>query len=379
MVTAVAPTSAAEAAEVLRTAGADGLTVLPRGASTKAHWGGTPSNVDILLDTRRLHGVTAHEPGDLVATVRAGTPLRDVQAVLGLAGQRLSLETGFAEATVGGVLATGEAGPLRLRHGSGRDLLIGVEFVRADGIVAHSGGRVVKNVAGYDMGRLLCGSYGTLGVITSATFRLHPLPPARTWVSCPVESAAELADIAAEVMSAQVSPSSVEVDLRGTSGTLAALIEGSRAGVDARAETAARQLGGAAVIGDQPAWWGSYPFAPDDVAVKLAAPVGRLSVLGELSDAAGPDVAVRGSAGTGVVYAALPGSTSAEHLNSTLSALRAALTEAGGSCVVLAAPPRIRDEIDLWGPVPGLALMRRIKDQFDPARRLASGRFVGGI
>jgi len=190
----------------------------------------------------------------------------------------------------------------------------------------------------------------------------------------------EMADLVGEVMSARVSPSSVEIDLRGTSGTLAALIEGSRAGVDARAETATRQLGGGAVIGDEPAWWGRYPFAPDDVAVKLAAPVGPLgSVLGALRAAAGPGVAVRGSAGTGVLYAALPGSTSAEHLHSTLAALRSALAEAGGSCVVLAAPPSIRDEIDLWGPVPGLALMRRIKDQFDPARRLASGRFVGGI
>jgi len=140
MVTVVAPTSATEAAEVMRAAVSDELTVLPRGAGTKAHWGGTQSNVDIVLDTRRMHGVTAHEPGDLVATVRAGTPLRDVQAVLGLAGQRLALEAGFTEATVGGVLAAGEAGPLRLRHGSGRDLLIGVEFVRADGVVARSGG-----------------------------------------------------------------------------------------------------------------------------------------------------------------------------------------------------------------------------------------------
>ncbi len=363
----------------MRAATADGSAVLPSGAGTKAHWGGTPLSVDIVLDSRGLHGVTAHEPGDLVATIRAGTALRDVQAVLALAGQRLALEAGSPEATVGGALAAGEAGPLRLRYGAGRDLLIGVEFVRADGVVAHSGGRVVKNVAGYDLGRLLCGSYGTLGLITSATFRLHPLPAATAWVARRVAALAELGGLVDAVMSPRVSPSAIEVDLRGAAGTVVALIEGSRAGVAARVKAAVDQLGGEATVVDEPDWWGRYPFADEDIALKLAAPVGRLGALLGLLLAAAPDAAVRGSAGAGVVYARLPGSTTAGELGGVLGAVRAAMSDWGGSALVLAAPPALRDGVDLWGPVPGLALMRRLKEQFDPGRQLAAGRFVGGI
>ena len=343
-----------------------------------------PSTVDTVLDTRWLRGVSAHEPGDLVATVGAGTPLADLQGVLGLAGQRLALEAGSPGATVGGVLAVGEAGPLRLRYGTGRDLLIGVEFVRPDGVIAHSGGRVVKNVAGYDLGRLLCGSYGTLGVITSATFRLHPLPAERAWVSCPVGSPAELADLVERATDARVNAAAVEINLDGAAGTLSLLVEGSRAGVPARAETAVELLGDRAAIVPEPRWWGQYPFLFDAIALKLAVPVGRLGpMLDALIDAAGPDVAVRGSAGAGVVHASLPGATTPPELEFILGAVRDAIGTADGvprgSCVVLAAPDAIRDTVDLWGPVPGLGLMRRVKEQFDPDQRLASGRFVGGI
>jgi glycolate oxidase FAD binding subunit len=340
--------------------------------------------VDIVIETRRLRGVTEHEPGDLVATVGAGTSLHDLQSVLGLAGQRLALEAGTPTATVGGVLATGEAGPLRLRYGTGRDLLIGVEFVRSDGVVARSGGRVVKNVAGYDIGKLLCGSYGTLGVMTSATFRLHPVPAERAWVTCPVASTADLADLVARAMDPAVQPSAVEVNLTGGSGTLALLIEGTATGVPVRAAAATRVLGSGAAVGAEPRWWGQYPFLFDAIALKLAVGVGRLpAVLDALAGAAGPaagDVTVRGSAGAGVLHAALPGSTSASQLDAILRAVRAATGGIGhGSCVVLAAPEAVRASVDIWGPVPGLDLMRRVKERFDPDGRMAAGRFVGGI
>jgi glycolate oxidase FAD binding subunit len=380
----VAPTSAQEVAEVFRTAAAREWTVVARGAGTKSHWGGVSSTVDVVVETWRLRGVRMHEPGDLVATVGAGTPLDDLRGVLGLAGQRLSLESGSPGATVGGVLAAGEAGPLRLRHGAGRDLLIGVEFVRPDGVVAHSGGRVVKNVAGYDLGKLLCGSYGTLGIITSATFRLHPVPAARAWVTHRIRSTAELTDLVARSLDPRVNASAVEVDLTGGAGTLAVLVEGSTAAVPVRAAAAVELLGDGAVIGPQPRWWGQYPFLFDAIALKLAAPLRRLgAVVDALTEAAGPEVAVRGSAGVGVVHASLPGATTTTKMEFVLRAVRGVLAPddgvPAGSCVVLAAPDSIRSAVDVWGPVPGLALMRRLKEQFDPDRRLASGRFVGGI
>ena len=376
------PTTTAEVAEVMRSAASAGATVLVRGGGTTLHWGGSPSHVDIELDTRGLTGVVIHEPGDLVATVRAGTRLVEFQEALGAAGQRLSLSAGSPEATVGGVLATGEAGPLRLRHGAGRDLLIGVEFVRADGVVARSGGRVVKNVAGYDLGKLLCGSYGTLAVITTATFRLHPRPQARAWVVADVPTLSQLDAPLRAAATSTVVPSAVEVDLPGSgdpAGTLAVMIEGSPAGVDARCAALQQVLPGSATSGSPPEWWGRYPFGPADVALRLSVGVAGLpAAIAQLRSAAGAEVPVRGSAAVGVVHATLPGDLSGDALRETVMAARSG-TEAPGSVVVLAAPPHLRDGLDLWGPVLGLDIMQRVKAQFDPDGRFVSGRFVGGI
>jgi glycolate oxidase FAD binding subunit len=393
----VAPGTAEQVAAVLSVAAERGLAVVVRGAGTKLDWGAPPERVDLVLDTRRLAGVREHAPGDLVVTVGAGTPLADLRAVLARAGQRLALDPASEAdgATVGGVLAAGEAGPLRLRFGAGRDLLIGVEFVRADGVAARSGGRVVKNVAGYDVGRLLCGSYGTLAVITAATFRLHPLPAARRYVCRAVGTPGEAGEVAAAVLASPVAPAAVEVDVPadqvgpGAPVQVAVLVEGTPAGVDARAGELARLLGpDASIVDSTPEWWGRYPFGAGDVALKVAAPLTgwpaalealRSVVAGGGDTSAGPAVSARGSAGTGVVYAALPGDTPPATVAAALDAARDALAATGGSCVVLAAPASMGDVLDRWGAVPGLDLMRRVKERFDPGRVLSPGRFVGGI
>src|SRR5262245_6553578 len=386
----VSPGNTREVSEVLRFASAGGHTVVPRGAGSKLDWAAPPSTVDIVLDVGRLAGVSFHAPADLVATVGAGTPLRGLQAALGERGQRLSIEAGSHGATVGGVLAAGEAGPSRLRHGAGRDLLIGVEFVRADGAIARAGGKVVKNVAGYDVGKLLCGSYGTLGVLTSATFRLHPVPAARVWVCRSVRTPLEVHDLVGALLSATVEPSAVEVDLpaviapgevaRGA-GTVAVLLEGTAQGVAKRASVTRDLLAGdASIVESPPPWWNTYPFAPEDVAIKLAVPVDDLhAAVYALRDVAGTSVAVRGSAGVGVVFAALPGSSPVSRVAAVLDTVRHVLIARDGSCVVLDAPLSIKDSVDLWGRVRGLELMRRVKEQFDPGRVLSPGRFVGGI
>src|SRR5580692_11354407 len=176
------PSSTDEAAALLRAATEAGLAVVPRGAGTGFSWGAPPSRCDLVLDLRSMDQVLEHAAGDLVARVQAGATIGQLSVALGSAGQQLALDVP-AEATVGGVVATGTAGPRRYRYGAPRDLLIGITMVRADGVVAHAGGKVVKNVAGYDLGKLLAGSYGTLGLITEATFRLHPRPPASAYVS----------------------------------------------------------------------------------------------------------------------------------------------------------------------------------------------------
>ena len=170
-----APASTGEAAAVLRAAAALGLTVVARGSGSKLDWGATPASCDLFVDTLRLNQVLEHAAGDLVVSVQAGILLGDLAKVVSAAGQRLALDPPDG-GTIGGVIATQAAGPLRFRYGAPRDLLIGITVVRADGRIARSGGKVVKNVAGYDLGKLFAGSYGTLGLITEATFRLHPQP-----------------------------------------------------------------------------------------------------------------------------------------------------------------------------------------------------------
>jgi glycolate oxidase FAD binding subunit len=350
----VAPATTGEAAEVMRR----GLVVDIRGAGTKQDWGGRPSTVDLIVDTTRLTGVVEHAAGDLIVVVRAGTPLAELQAKLAPAGQQLALDDPLG-ATVGGTVAANTSGPRRMLYGTVRDLLIGITVVRADGVVAKAGGKVVKNVAGYDLGKLFTGSHGTLGLITECAFRLHPLPAATAVVTREVDTPAEVGRTVAEVLRAQVVPSGIEVDTTSRGYRVSVLIEGTPAGVAGRIAA----LGGDA--GPLPDWWGRYPWGPDEIGVKVSVPIsGVPAVLGKAR--------IRGSAGTGVLYAAVESPDE-------VAALRAAAHVAGGHVVVLTAPDAVRDELDLWGPVPGLDLMRRVKAQFDPDGRLAPGRFVGGI
>jgi glycolate oxidase FAD binding subunit len=360
---APAPASTEEASELLKAA--TGRTVAIRGAGTKQDWGGRLEQPDIMIDTRGLTGIVEHAAHDLIVVVRAGTPMAELQAELAAKGQQLALDQPFDGATVGGTVAASTSGPRRMLYGTARDLLIGMTIVRADGTVAHSGGKVVKNVAGYDLGKLFTGSYGTLGLITRCAFRLHPLPESSAYVVAPIR---ELADTLAAIRGAQVVPSAVEID--SGSGQIAVLVEGTAAGVRARAATLAKILGGDE---GRPDWWGRYPWQPGGTGIKVTAALSR--VPGLLSTRAD----MRGSAGTGVLYAGLPADTPPDEVARIVDQLRTAARDAGGHAVVLTAPEEVRERVDIWGPVDGLALMWRVKQQFDPDRRLAAGRFVGGI
>jgi glycolate oxidase FAD binding subunit len=376
-----APGTVKAVTEIMRVANRHRLAVVPRGAGTKLDWGSSPTRLDLVLDTGRLAGVWQHSPDGLVAEVGAGTPLRAVQSALAKAGQRVALDPASADGTIGGVVATDEAGPLRHRFGAPREQLIGVSYVLVDGTLASSAGRIARSATGQDVGQLLFGSFGALGILVSATFRVHPTPAAQIWVSRSVWTPLEVHDLVGELLAGQLAPAAVEVNLPGTNGTLAVLLEGAPGRVSTRAEQAAAVLGGDASISTgPPSWWGRYPFSTGDVALKLAVPISDLhAAVYALRDAAGATVPVRGSAGVGVVHAALPGDTAPERVAAVLDAVRGVLMARGGSCMVLTAPPRVRAAIDVWGDVAGLALLRQVKQRFDPDRRLAPGRFLGGL
>jgi len=378
------PGSAEEVATVLRVAAEQGLAVVARGAGTKLTWGRPPERADLVVDVSGLSGVIDHAAGDLIVEVHAGTPLAEVQRTVAGAGQRLLIDDPVGGSTVGGALATNLSGPGRVAGGTARDLLIGVTLVRADGVVAKAGGRVVKNVAGYDLGKLVIGSFGTLGVVTRAVFRLHPLPPARRVVRVPVRSAEDADRLTQAVVHAQVVPAAVELDWPAEGpGELAVLLEGTDRGVEARAATTMGLLGGGAAADEEPPeTWGRFPWAGGaerPLAVKATFALSGLPAVLRAARASGPGVALRGSTGAGVLYGTLPAGTPVEVAAAAVERLRAACTAAGGALVVLDGPPATTAALDTWGPVPALALMRRVKQQFDPDRRLAPGRFVGGI
>ncbi len=391
------PASTAEASALLAAAAAHDLTVVPRGAGLGLGWGLPPSSCDLVVDMGLMGEVIEHAAGDLVARVQAGATIGHLASVLAKAGQQLALDVP-ADATVGGVVATGTAGPRRFRYGAPRDLLIGLTAVRADGVVAHSGGKVVKNVAGYDIGKLFSGSQGTLGLITEAAFRLHPLPVCVAYVTAEFGSS-DRAGAAAAVAAAAGStlvPSAVELDWPGGSSRplrVGVLLEGTEAGVAERVSRMSERLGsagGSPIVVASPAApprWGQLPSA--SMVARTTFWVGKLAGVLDALVAAGEDAGVRpavsGPAGAGALYACLGPHAEDDAAVRFVVGLRDRLAGATqgsagprGSVVVLAAPVPVLTAAGAYGPVPGAALMRAVKDQFDPGYRMFPGRLAGG-
>jgi len=403
------PASTEEASALLRAAAAHGLSVVPRGAGTGLGWGLPPSSADLVIDLQAMDQVIEHAAGDLVARVQAGATMGYLASVLASAGQQLAVDAPDG-ATVGGVVATGTAGPRRFRYGAPRDLLIGITVVRADGVVAHSGGKVVKNVAGYDLGKLFSGSQGTLGLITEATFRLHPLPAAEAWVTGdfgPSDLAGAAAAVASAAGSALV-PSAVELLWTGGPGSspgplvlrVGVLLEGTPSGVQERSKQMAELLAAAGAtpivaISETPfRWWepaaeSGSPATVVRVTFWVAQLAGVLEALAAAGATAGRRPAVSGAAGAGVLYARLDPDTADDTAARFVRALRDQLAGVfgrsadgsgllRGSVAVLAAPAAVLAAAGPDRPPPGLDLMRAVKDQFDPGHRMFPGRVPWG-
>jgi glycolate oxidase FAD binding subunit len=405
-----APASAGEAAALLRAAAELGLTIVPRGSGSRLHWGAPPDSCDLIVDTGRLDQILEHAAGDLVVSAQAGVRLDDLAHVLATASQRLALDppavaedSGRAHrgGTVGGLIATGAAGPLRFRYGSPRDLLIGITIIRADGAVAKSGGKVVKNVAGYDLGKLFAGSYGTLGLITEATFRLHPKPETSTWICVECASPQIAAEVVQAMADSPLTPAAIELDWPSAAAriSVSVLLEGDAASVAGRADRMASLLtrGTVGLPSDHAKrsdGSSAHPALPTDSGTGLRVSFwgGQLETVLRMireSDAEhGVDPGISGSAGAGVLDLHISGQALPGAVVGFVELVRAGLdgmtAVAGGpprvaSAVIVGAPPAVRDAVDVWGPVPSLGLMRAVKDQFDPDHRMAPGRFAGGI
>lgn len=387
----VEPADAAEVGRVLRAAQEVGASVIPHGGGTKMSWGNAPRDATVVLSMRRLNRVVEHAWGDLTATVEAGCAVADVQRTLAAHQQQLAVESLWPElATVGGVLATNDGGASRLRFGSLRDLITGITVALPDGTVARSGGRVVKNVAGYDLPKLMIGSLGTLGVIVEATFRLYPLPAHVQTICCAAPSVEAAHEFMLDVRNAPLTVTGLQLTVGSDAAPEIALrVEGHAArdltlfSLAEKIKTLSRHQEIKQVITDDKTWARREELwinCEQSLICKISVLPTQLArvchVAGQLAQQGKRWSLVAQSFG----LCALRVDLADEEAAQTIETLRAEIEELKGSLVVLHCPAAVKKHVDVWGPSgDALPLMRRVKQQFDPSHVLNPHRFVGGI
>ena len=404
----ILPASTYEIQEVLSYATDNGLSVIPAGSGTKLGVGNPPEQVDLVLSTSRLDQVLEYEPADLTVTVETGIWLAALQAKLAEHGQYLPLDPPYAErCTIGGITATNASGPSRLRYGSARDLVLGMRVVQSSGTVVKSGGKVVKNVAGYDLNKLYLGSFGTLGVITEVSLKLQPLPEIERTVLLTFTEIGEAVNVASKISGSQLLPTFLNLFVNN-----APLIERSEPclliGLDGPSETVEWQINSVKTVAEQnraigvevyegqrqeeirasmrafPEGRSASPTVISRANLRMTDIEGFVNTALELNDSSAWRVRAMGLMGNGVVYLAFsdfPDSdVPVQLVADTVASLRGAAVNVGGNLIIESAPTALKRQIDVWGPVGhSFELMKAIKTKLDPIGLLNVGRFVGGI
>lgn len=399
-----------EISKVLEYAHKHDKTVNIIAGGTKRGYGGTLEQADILLSLEKYRGIVEHSVGDLTLTVKAGTTLKEISDVLEKSGQRLPLDTPWPEqATIGGILSANDSGPKRLLHGSGRDLVIGTRIVYADGRVIRTGGKTVKNVAGYDMNKLFIGAMGTLGVISEVTVKLRPLPKYEglTILHFPDGNNEKIRDFVVRILDSMMEPVSLEVltpdlseQLTGKKAfALAIAFEDREKAVIYQENWVKDNIPenvDVTILHEEEAreWWNRFrhigPSGHNDdeneantqVALKIG--TNNLDVIPTLelahSFASEYNVSVEGHGGAGHGISKVYVKGNPDNIVSFTKALRAKVEEQRGYVVCLHAPFALRNKIDVWGEKPVyFSILEGIKLANDPKRILNRNRFVGGI
>jgi len=387
----VSPGTEGELAAILAFANETGVAVIPRGGGTKLDWGNPPRRGGIVLSTLRLNRVLEHAWADLTVTVEAGCTVQALQNVLAQHGQRLAIDALWSDrATIGGLLSTNDSGILRLRFGGLRDLIIGVTLALPDGTLASSGGKVVKNVAGYDLPKLAAGAFGTLGVITRAVFRLHPLPWAASSITCVTDRVPAAQCLLALLLDSNLAYSALQTRFVSTSErevSIDLLFEGTDSGREAQIARVKSLVEAVPVSEANSSVWQArealhceaVAASSSSVLVKMSAPpADAMNAIADLrtlcANRATFDAVVQA---TGLGTILLKGD--AGQLRSILEGFRKRMQAAGGSLVILGDSPPTKG-LDAWGdPGDAIGIMRALKKQLDPKNTLNPGRFVGGI
>jgi glycolate oxidase FAD binding subunit len=385
----VEPGSDQEIAKVLAIANEPGAAVIPRGGGTKLEWGNPPTRADLVLSMARLNRVIEHAWSDLTVTVEAGCTIQKLQEMLAKHGQRIALDPLWPErATVGGVLSTNDSGALRLRFGSLRDLIIGITLALPDGTVASSGGKVVKNVAGYDLQKLATGAFGTLGVITRAVFRVHPLPKNSLTLTIAAPHAEQAQRVILSIQASRLAHVALQTSLGNQSTpVIDVLFEGTTPGLIGQRTQLEKLIAPLTATDARPTVWTARQGLFSLENSTEAAAVAKISIL-PVSIATTAELIARTAheqklpwraaiQATGIGWLTLAGT--ADGIFAALQSLRVAIEDQGGSLVLLRRPAGMA-EFDAWGnPGDALPLMRAVKQQFDPRGTLNPGRFVRGI
>jgi len=384
----VEPEDERQLAAVLSFANNAGVAVIPRGGGTKLDWGNPPKRADLVLSTVRLHRIVEHAWADLTVTVEAGCPLQTLQTALARHGQRLAFDGLWPEhATVGGALSTNDSGALRLRFGALRDLIIGITLALPDGTLAASGGKVVKNVAGYDLQKLATGALGTLGVITRAVFRLHPLCPNASSLTFAPSSWEEMQRLLHAIQDSKLAHTSFQIRAAtGAAPQADILFEATEAGLAAQTGHLRKLLDGTPVTDSSSAqvWQARQnlfsSLHDNSVVAKFSVLPSDISKAAEWIDRG---LANRNSSwhaviqATGIGWLRLNADPSSQ--GNTLQTIREHFERASGSFVLVRRPAFLY-AFDAWGnPGDALLLMRAVKSRLDPQNTLNPGRFVGGL
>jgi glycolate oxidase FAD binding subunit len=379
----LAPETFEDAAAALATATAQRRTVRIVGAGTKLGWGRAGPAPDVELHTTGLDRILEHNAGDLTASLQAGVPLAVAQRTFAAAGQMLALDPPLggwgsdgAPCTIGGVVATGDCGPLRHRYGGPRDLVVGATIGLSDGTIARAGGKVIKNVAGYDLAKLFSGSFGTLGLILSVNVRLHPMHEIRVTALGAATESGRLAGAARALAAAPLEFEALDVAWHAGGGALLARCAGPQSLRRARRAARLMEEHGLAKVEvtdfDEPLWerQRAGQRSADKALVRVAAPPSALAAV----------VAATEACDAGLVGRAALGQSFVEVEPAAITLLRDRLP-VGCTTVLLDAPASLRAQADPWGLRDGAALelMRSVKARFDPAGTCNPGLFAGGI
>ncbi|GCE24608.1 glycolate oxidase [Dictyobacter alpinus] len=404
----IQPQTVEEAARIVTMLHEQKLSVLPRGNGTHMAIGDRPEHIDVLLETTALNRILEHEAADLTCQIQAGITLSRFQSLLKNKGQRLALDPPNAESTtIGGILATNDSGPKRLRYGSARDQVLGLRVIQANGEISRSGGKVVKNVAGYDLNKLYIGSFGTLGIIVEANFKLYPLAQAERTLLFTFESIETAMQMTIALTTSPIMPSALELislhgpkdaspffafPLPGRGYTLAVNFENSTIAMT-------RQINEARKIAqnhhallredlegqEQERFWQMVGLQIQSaLSCKISIPVTHVAELIhqiEITCQSQNLVAnIVAHAGNGIIYVELGPYDAESRIITAITELRAFAQAKKGSLVLERCPIRIKQHMSVWGePRADFYLMQRLKQQFDPDGVFVRGRYLGGL